>query len=218
MDREILFLLIFFVFAVLQGIGPKRKQDGKQRGQPPTGTGEGGAPGQGRERSQAASRERVEDARRDRVQTAPRSREGFPAASRERPEAAARERAGAASRPEQQPVRSSEGLIPGDIWEEIMGLARGGTAPAKPADEPAPSRKSPPESREGAVARKPSPASVLRRPSPPVAPVPSEPASAVISRSRKSVRTELFGGDSARDLRKAIVMKEVLGPPVSLKE
>jgi hypothetical protein len=51
-----------------------------------------------------------------------------------------------------------------------------------------------------------------------VAPVPSELASAVALTFRKSVRAGLFGDGSARELRKAMVLKEVLGPPVALKE
>ena len=209
MDSSILFLLIFFIFAILQGIGQKRRQVGDQGQPPPTGTGEDGAPGQGGERSQAASRERAEATRRERVRVAP----------RERAEATRRERVQPAPQPTQQRERSSEGLIPGDIWEEILGLARGETPRPKPPVEPVPpSPPLPAESREGAVPRKPSAASILRRAAPPVAPVPSEAASAVAAQTRRGVRAGLFGDGSARELRKAVVLKEVLGPPVALKE
>ena len=207
MDSGILFLLIFFVFAILQGIGQKRKQAGGLGQPPPTGTGEDGAPGQGGERSQAASRERAEAGRRERVQVAP----------RERLEPVWRERVQVTPRPKQQPERSSEGLIPGEIWEEILGLAGGGPAPPKPVEEPVPSRTPPAESREGAVRRKPSSASVLRKAAPPVTPVKSELAEDD-SRFRKSVREGLFGDGSTRELRKAMVLKEVLGPPLALRE
>jgi len=206
MDSGILFLLIFFVFAILQGIGQKRKQAGGLGQPPPTGTREDGAPGQGGERSQAASRERAEAGRRERVQVA----------SRERAEAGRRERVQVTPRPK-QPERSSEGLIPGEIWEEILGLAGGGPVPPKPVEEPVSSRTPPAKSREGAVRRKPSSASVLRKAAPPVTPVKSELAEDD-SRFRKSVREGLFGDGSTRELRKAMVLKEVLGPPLALRE
>jgi hypothetical protein len=209
MDSSILFLLIFFIFAILQGIGQKRRQ--VDQGQPPpTGTAEDDVPGQGGEMVRSPPRERAEAARRERVQVSP----------RERAEATRRERVQPAPQPTQQRERSSEGLIPGDIWEEILGLARGETMPRpKPPAAPVPPSPPPPaESREGAVPRKPSAASILRRAAPPVAPVPSEAASAVAAQTRRGVRAGLFGDGSARELRKAVVLKEVLGPPVALKE
>lgn len=246
MDSEILFLLIFFVFAVLQSIGQKRKQAGRQGGQPPAGEEEGSATSQGletsqgRERAQAASRERSEAVRGERAE----------AERRERVQVTPQRGSGAPPRTK-GPERTSEGLIPGDIWEEILGLARGEAAPPTAPGERPPSSPPPPPAREEAEPRWPAkprgegparrpapqraegrtrwtPVSVAAEPSVPPraleemvprrvrpAPVPSEQPD---SRPGKSVRAGLFGDGSARDLQKAVVLKEVLGPPVALRE
>jgi len=214
MSTEILFLLIFFIFAVLQGIGQKRRQAERQGQPPPTDAVEGDAPTGGRERISPQPRERSRVEPFDRTAVPSRDRGRPPL--RERPPVQARERAGGTQQP-REGATSSEGLVPKDIWGEIMGLARGELEPPKPVEKPVPSRTPPAESREGAVRRKPSAASVLRKATPPVAPVKSELAEDD-SRFRKSVREGLFGDGSARELRKAIVLREVLGPPLALRE
>ena len=228
MSTEILFLLIFFIFAVLQGIGQKRKQAGRLGQPPPTDAGEGDVPTGDRERISPRPRERprVEPSHR----TSAQSRETDRPPIRERAPAPAYERPGGTQQP-RGGATSSEGLVPKDIWEEIMGLARGEMPSPDPVPTPVPARPSPAESRagavprtagaesrEGAVPRKPSSASVVRRSAPPVAPVPAEGASVPPFGTRRGVRAGLFGDGSPQELRKAIVLKEVLGPPVALRE
>jgi len=209
MDSQILFLLFIIAFAILSGIGKKRQQAERQRQQPPTDEGEDGAPTRSRERAQAAERETAEAARRERVRTSP----------WERPEAPARKRAEDAPRA-RRTEQSSEELIPGDIWEEILGVARGGKPPPKPAGQPLPSRTPPPpEAREEEE-----PPRKATRPEPvpkwaprPAAPAPLQPVLPT-PRPPRRIREELFAAKSPRALRKAVVLREVLGPPAALKD
>ncbi len=145
----------------------------------------------------------------------------------------------ATSRPPTAPPRpvqdgegsgSSEGMIPGDVWAEILGLARG--EPRR--DEP----EVPPQSEErpaASSARREDPPPLEERPFPgshgaDVVPPQSKPADfksriAVSSApielepgETRDIRTALFGSGSPAELRKAFILKEVLDPPLSLRE
>ena len=123
--------------------------------------------------------------------------------------------------------------MPGDVWAEILGLARG--EPRRAAPEP-PSEVAPvPMSREEEPQEE--------RPweERPMAFPASHGAEAVLHKSKRSdfesrlaitrtpspeskagrgegVRAGLFGSGSPEELRKAVILKEVLGLPLSLRE
>lgn len=244
-DTGLFFWLIVFAVAVLQGIGQKKKKPG-QRGRRPSG----------------ANLPRRPSGRP--VEPSDRELAGLPEPS----PAASTEAAG-----EEDAEGSSEGMIPQDVWAEILGLARGEPRAKQESqpiddlededlemDEPLgaqgpdesdlPERRSresrPPERRPREVR----PRDVARRPLPPVAPasraVPvSHTAQASLHttssgdyRSRLGLedeqadgvhdadsasgqpgaRAQLFGDGSLGELRKAVILQEVLGPPVGLKE
>jgi hypothetical protein len=239
MSTELLFLLIFFIFAVLQGIGQKRRQAERQEQPTPSDAGEGDAPTGGRERASPTPWERSRVERPDRTAAPPRERGRPPL--RERAPAPAYERPGGTPQP-REGATSSEGLVPKDIWEEIMGLARGELEPPKPPRRPEPSRTPPPPEEpawEEVAPRRVATPDPSRQPSAAV-PVPKPSAAAVLPVSkrpprrtltplldesavsgpqgRSRVREDLFGDGSPRELRKAIVLREVLGPPLALRE
>jgi hypothetical protein len=211
------FWLILIAVAVLQGIGQKKKKPGQQLPRP--------KPRGQRPEAQDGSREAGADPGED-----PSSGEGG----------------------------SSEAMIPADIWEEILGLARGTpkgrTAQRTPSEEmagtlPAEMGGGAPEGMEESVSREMEPRwdptspaaprpkgaptgrrvppdrganSVLRPPEPSksqsgVGVLPDSDRREGESRVQ-SVRAELFGSGTLRELRKAIVHQEVLGRPVSLRE
>ena len=217
MNEGLIFWLIVFAIAILQGIGQKRKQSGKG--------GEGGRKA-GRP-SPAGSGDRETDSVEDLS-----TRSGSPA-TRSVPTTAQREGRG---------EESSEGMLPAEVWEEIMGLARGedrkdaeeepspvssyeeGAEPAAspvPAPDPEPAPSPEPrtlrrteigggtregesvESRRREAAPVPAPVAVIPRPGRPL--------------RGSSVRRDLFGSGSPEELRKAIVLREVLGPPVAYR-
>ncbi|MGW8268648.1 MAG: hypothetical protein ACWGSQ_19945, partial [Longimicrobiales bacterium] len=107
---EVIFVLVFVAFSILEGVGRRRKT--QQRGAP-------GKP--------------------------PVPRPG------PRPQREPAEAAGARGPDRTPPVKAdragqedSEGLIPKDVWEEILGLARGtAPTPRKVEPEPDPSRSRP---------------------------------------------------------------------------
>jgi hypothetical protein len=148
---------------------------------------------------------------------------------------------------------NSEELIPADVWEEIMGLARGSGGGS--AERPQPTKRRPqPVPRREPVSRLPAPA--RPRPSAPVpspsswgtegsrvaktAPVhevhlshigygtdPSERAPSSLSalgdephgnRDGARVRAMLRGQGGPGVLRQAVILHEVLGPPVGLRD
>jgi hypothetical protein len=141
---------------------------------------------------------------------------------------------------------SSEGMIPADVWEEILGLARGQPASTKPKGRPAPTEAEEPERLETReVAQVPMETVEARevRPAPKARVFPEshgaraalhtapaedfesrlgvEKASALEAEEgeeRPRVRVELFGDGSKEELRKAVVLTEVLGPPLSVRE
>lgn len=197
---ELIFVLIFIVFSVLEGVGRKKKAQRK------------GLPGTvpGPQRRSSRNREVV---------------------TRE-PEVSRAEPAEVSPPVPTEETGGSEDLIPSQVWEEILGLARG-TRPEPekaetPAEEaapepvepkvlhPAPDRSRPadlPSPRRGeprtvtAV-----PSAAQRRPVPALV----EPESPGPRRS--DVMHRLFGSGSKEDLRKAIILREVLGPPVGMRE
>ena len=227
---EVIFVLIFIAFSVLEGVGRKRKT--QQKGAP------GKPPGPRPKPTQRAPRE---------------------------PVGAGTRGAEADGRP---PVRaegagpeSSEGLIPKDVWEEILGLARG-TPPTPRRDDPGPdlSRSRPGREDETLEEIHPFEARTLEpvdfedeRPvsRPERAPVLADttPAKGLAARKRSGlqrsgakavaaakarmpgsgarsgtetvgsgIRAELMGDGSPENLRKAIILTEVLGLPLSLRE
>jgi len=231
---EIIFVLLFIAFSVLEGIGRKRKAQqkgpGKPKGSRPVGT---------------ASPEEIGGRERE---PTPSGRGGATARG-----------TGAVGRPSQ--AGGSEGMIPKDIWEEILGLARG-TARDPARGEPPPEAVRPPprvedetleeippfEARtlEPLYVDRGVPGSQPRRggdrgggrgavparggKAPPLPakaakggavtlPVPLPPAKAGAARKGQSPKMrELLGSGSVEDLRKAFILTEVLGPPLGLKE
>ncbi len=175
----------------------------------------------------------------------------------------------ASSRPAQEDGddEPSEGMVPQDVWAEILGLARGDPQRAEP--DPPPEvvpipgsreerpqedqlREDPPrqEGSAASVAPREEPVRVAQRHFPS-----SHGANAVLHQSEpgdfesrlavsrpssrdfesrlavsrpssrdlgegetEGTRAELFGSGSPGDLRKAIILSEVLGPPHALKE
>lgn len=229
-DGGLLFWLIILAVAVLQGIGQRKKKAGQVGRRPPGGPGPRPVPGPpaGGEVGGRAST------------TVATPREGQKPGER----------------------ASSEGMIPAEVWEEILGLARGQPAPAE-VEEAAPVEfpSGPGEvraeetrvrirgveggEREGlprAEETVPADASRAPREPPPDRPLPeSHGADAPLHTTKPGeyqkrlgfqgpvaaaagpapahgVRNELFGTGSPEELRKAIVLKEVLGPPKSLRE
>jgi hypothetical protein len=189
-DSSFIFWIIIFAVAVLQGIGQKKKKPGQKGGR-------------------------------------------VPGASR--PKGAPRPVASTAGDGEE----TSEGMIPSNVWAEILGLARGDAPKPKeqistpeedslvladaPEREPRPERRETrpaPVSREFPVSHG---ADAVLHPT-----KPSKYESRLAGRGipesvekpvgRSGIKTRLFGSGSPRDLRKAVVLQEVLGPPVSMKE
>jgi hypothetical protein len=232
-DEGLIFWLIIFAVAILQGIGQRKKKPGQRPGQP------GG--------------------RRVPRQSSPDSRDGAVTRADRTATSSPRRQAGGGA-------EGSEGLIPADVWEEILGLARG-QPPGKrqgppepeeraaeevegieegrsyddealePSATPAPRPRPAPSPRPApAPSPRPTPAPSARPgPSPgrtpssartaPLRPGPvSEPVASPIFRpglatgGDSELRDELFGSGAPEDLRKAIILREVLGPPLALKE
>jgi len=132
-------------------------------------------------------------------------------------------------------------MIPSDVWEEILGLARG--KPRRPEPEPDPvaesSYEADPRYEEEASRQV---TQDWERPQPKPRAMPSSHgAGAVHHRTAAGdvesrlgvvasplpgtgkeggdgVRQELFGSGSAEELRKAIILREVLGRPLGLRE
>ena len=242
MDTEVLVYLFFFiVVAVVQGIGQKKKEAQRREAKPPPGSDVGRTAGTAtlpKERPQTRS----------------------PSPTREPGKAPARARGA---------DKSSEGMIPGEIWEEILGLARG-EPPASTPSGPPPGRedevqvyrapgsleeipefearsledtrprdssgevvtprkpvrrdRSPRDRRprEGVAATAESRSASLteRSPStPPAGPsAPTTDGSWDVRRPRRGRGRDLFASGSVEELRKAIILKEVLGPPLALRD
>ncbi len=239
---QFLIVLIFIVVSLLEGIGRRKKagQQGKPRPGPTRAEAPGRVPGAGQARPRPAP--------------AP-----APAEAGKRRDAA-----------------SSEGLIPAEVWEEILGLARG-TPPQAPAPVPAPAPVEGSQRRDEAAGlrrrnetledlpefearsletvpegpkerpilpdERPAPGGPGRRPTPAPTPQRAKPVpiqvgaypARVFERRLSSfegeigdpgsapaghlgLRAELFGSGSPEELRKAVILKEVLGPPLALRE
>ncbi len=231
MDPEILVYIAFFVIvAIVQGIGQKRKEARK------------------RERAQPR---------------APDARSGAePGVSGGEGRAAARSGADSGEK------TSSEEMIPGDIWEEILGLARGeplgsgGPGGTKGPGEPGtatrtreagssagrrerssvPTGQEIPGRRDQVSVYRP-PGSVEEIPEfeartledteqAPTGPPPEGLGRPITDgrrearprqdqgrgRGRRDRRAELFPEGTMEELRRAMVLKEVLGPPLALRE
>jgi hypothetical protein len=215
-DEGLLFWLIIIAVAVLQGIGQKKKKPGQPGPKQPQGP-PGPSP------IPPAERKRVTASSRPTPSSAGGGRQGI-------------EEAG-----------SSESMIPSEIWEEILGLARGEPRRAEPAPPPPPETETPWALEERPRKGRPA-AAVARRRDPAVVPEErsfptshgadgalhaTRPADfkARLALSRTStpeaeeeeakppeLRTVLFGSGSSKELRRAIILKEVLGPPMALRE
>jgi hypothetical protein len=247
-DGGLFFWLIVFAIAVLQGIGQKKKKPG-QRGRVPS----------GKEPRQVPQPDPGESVEID-LEAA-------------RPDAT---RASGPSGPAEDGKDSSEGMIPADVWAEILGLARGQPPRRDPARGPArPTAGGPTANRyeedpvmdrieagavEPAPEARPRPEPVRRerqrpvpeRVTPPRNVPPSHTAAgrhhktapsdyesrlgisteegvgvastdevgvpdAVGESGRVTPMAKLFGTGTKDELRKAIIVKEVLGPPVGMK-
>ncbi len=200
---QIFIILIFIAVSVLEGVGRKRKagQQGKPR------------PGPTRAQGPRRPAPPMEVARR--TGAPPEVERGVP-------------------------EKSSEGLVPEAVWEEILGLARG-TPMERPVPPPAPAAPPvplPPEPRQSRAEREESQrqaetlevipefeARSLEAPAPravkPVARPLGRAAAAATGAPRPrspGLRGDLFGSGSPEELRKAIILKEVLGPPLALRD
>jgi len=247
-DTGLFFWLIVFAVAILQGIGQKKKQPGQRGRRPP---GKGLPPGSPRPTDQDEQElEQIE--------------QGMAGSSGSSPTASAD--AGS----DEEADASAEGMIPQDVWAEILGLARG-EAPKRGAPKPEPSAEDADVGYDDGPYRAEEPAVSVpeRRPREPrpreprtreVRPRTAEPFS--VERSRDDTaevvpawgetvsgsppaasldasaeatgrrvrdqdeaprdgsppRVHLFGSGSVLELRKAVILQEVLGPPVGLKE
>lgn len=224
---ELIFVLIFIAFSVLEAVGRKK------------GAGRKGGPGQSPDPGAGKRPGREAGSRRGDAPGPPR----LP------------EREGARG------PRSSEGLVPEDVWEEILGLARGTPTKAKRMDRadtapggddlpshegesleeippfearsleslearPEPDRSIPDRARSRGRERKlelpPVPGSKVRG-LPAVAATEIGTGEGVAAPSGRKprggrVRQEIFGDGSLKELRKAVILKEVLGKPVGMKE
>lgn len=221
-------VLLFIAFTVLEGIGRKRR--GQQKGEP----GEAQVP---------RPREQPPSPRQSRIPTESASSQGGP--PRTDPGTMTRvprpQRAPGAGPREQG--RSSEGLIPKDIWEEILGLARG--EPPKPGSgQTGPDRPPRPPRREGETleeippfearslepleVEEHRPSSALRVREATTA-APEKVAAPTVARMGRQpprrraqggrrLKGDLLGNGSPEELRKAIILTEVLGPPLALRE
>jgi len=225
-DEGLFFWLIIIAVVVLQGIGRKKRKAGQPGQEPPGSPGPRTAPPgdqEGVTASTASSRPTV---------ASPRPTMDSPRPGQEVAEEASSE-------------ESSEGMVPADVWAEILGLARGETQRAEP-EAPPPAEAAPvPWAREERPREDRPAAAVALREGPPPPVVRSFPTShgadAVLHQTKtgdfesrlavsrtptpelepgggRGVRAGLFGSGSPRELRKAIILKEVLGPPLSLRE
>jgi len=224
-------VLLFIAFSVLEGVGRKRK--GQQKGAPgePAAPRPTDAPSPGPRPIPPRSPSRPGDAQRPGAST----RGGMPTA--QGPAGAGRGEQG----------RASEGLVPKEIWEEILGLARGEPPkprPVEPGPGSAPSPRPPRQEAETLEEIPPFEARSLeplevdrdrpssreeRRPALRESSSPQRtgalaasggkaPLSARKGRGGVKLKEDLFGDGSPEDLRKAIILTEVLGPPLGLRE
>jgi hypothetical protein len=210
--KELIFVLIFIVFSVLEGMGRKKK-----------------AQRQGGAGMVPPSRPRSDQ------------REGETGSV---PETVVASVAAPSADSTTEPD-ASEGVIPEDVWSEILELARG-TPPPTPAPEPKPPEEPVEESswdrgiREAQLVEERPETQVTSlesleartdvaqvmpdrdRVSPSSEKIPAQrvavPLLGKARSSGSSALQELFGDGSVKELQKAIILQEVLGPPVGMKE
>ena len=235
---EVIFVLIFIAFSVLEGVGRRRKTQQKGApGKPPRPQPrQAGLPGQARVPPQPLPPGSGP------LEAGTDTSAGTRAPMPRRPAGAARGEQG----------KGSEGLIPKGIWEEILGLARGDPPKPRPAEPGSdtsphvPSREGetleeiPPfearslepldveadrsSSRVQARSGRAEPASSKGSTPPMPPPLLEIGAGAASGRSRRKgqggrwLKGDLLGDGSAEDLRKAIIITEVLGPPLAMRE
>jgi len=211
-DGGLFFWLIIMAVAVLQGIGQRKKKAGQKPG---VGTG--------------PPRPRP-DQRPEQAQPKPASNSTGASASQEL---------------SQGKAKSSEGMIPAEIWDEILGLAQGRPPRAEPDPGP-PAEEIPISVPREEGPRETSPATVVARresrPPPEERAFPSShgaeaalhktdpsdvesrlavstpPLPAAGRGGSRRVKAELFGDGSPEDLRKAIILQEVLGEPLAFRK
>jgi hypothetical protein len=181
---ELIFVLIFIGFSILEGVGRRRKAQQKK----------GGAP----ERPSAPRQRVPQRPHRDRVEPTAGTVDA------DRPPAPVRD----------GKLEGSEGLIPQDVWDEILGLARGSKPePRRPAERPEPHPPTParPSSTDLQASGAKAVAAAKGKRHSVVAEVGMSPAGGFRARN-------LFLEGTSEDLRKAIILTEVLGSPVSMRE
>jgi hypothetical protein len=216
---ELLVIAVFVLITLIEGLGRRKKSGkGKERPTPEPSDVDSGA-------EEAPSTETVDLGRKHK--TAP---------------------VGGGAE-EEAPSTSSEGLVPQDVWDEILGLARGkeeagkrekeervdegaetleeipsfearSLEPLEPREEETRGGVEPPKrSRETIPALdKPVPAIPSSPSGRPVSVAGGTPrAGARPSGAGRSLRRRLFG-EGREDLRKAVVLQEVLGPPMGMRE
>jgi len=211
-DGGLFFWLIIMAVAVLQGIGQRKKKAGQKPG---VGTG--------------PPRPRP-DQRPEQALPKPASNSTGASASQEL---------------SQGKAKSSEGMIPAEIWDEILGLAQGRPPRAEPDPGP-PAEEIPISVPREEGPRETSPATVVARresrPPPEERAFPSShgaeaalhktdpsdvesrlavstpPLPAAGRGGSRRVKAELFGDGSPEDLRKAIILQEVLGEPLAFRK
>ena len=111
----------------------------------------------------------------------------------------------------EEPADSSEDLTPHEIWEEIAELA-GGRLSAEPTPEPTPTPAVPEKSPGPDRSRK--LAAQLGKHA-----TPAPELQLGVAEGEGVGRLEwLFGGKDPEALRKAVLLREVLGPPLALRE
>ena len=232
MEDGLFLWLIIFAVAILQGIGQRKKKQGQKPGQKP-GSRSGPVPESSRRRP-PRTRSEPDQTRGDPLSDAP---SGTTLAS-----------SSDQGRGKADP--SSEGMIPADVWEEILGLARGKPPTPKPGPTPEPEPGFEPEpafeprqrheaepvpeaeaisetgesswlayeanlgGRRPQVDRQPMAARELGSNRGVAAPI----QGVLKAGEGGGVREDLFGSGSPEELRKAIILKEVLGLPLALRE
>lgn len=124
--------------------------------------------------------------------------------------------------PRPEPVRSSEGMVPAEIWEEIQRLAGGGGPVSRPRPQPRPTPRARPQPSGPVQAPRPEVHAVHRTHPDMGKPLRERMASPIaqIQVARRTpdveaVRAMLAGGAPA--LRRAVILEEVLGPPAAVR-
>jgi len=239
---ELLFVAIFILFTLVEGIGRKKKAERKRQEEASRTSGPG-------EESRTPEREGA---------TSPSPSGTVDLGKKHRTSSVGRSGSG-----EKDEEGSSEGLVPEEIWDEILGLARGSGGEGKERErkeprgdvikdreevgvagdvesleeipdfearslEPLEPRDSeteggvqtPKRSRETIPALdKPVPRGATSVPRGRVSVAGGSPRGETrASGAGRSLRRELFGGGSPKDLQKGIILLEVLGPPVGMRE